>query len=865
MNRRLIVAVCLFLAAVLWWRLDIKSLQAAIEGQTARLSGSRLIAREVSLSLIHGVGLRLDQVSLNNPLLSMQAGHINIGIHLLPLLLGKIEVGTLDIHDATLKLDGDAAANLSASFASLPFERVHLIRSSIEDMRGISKLENIELDVRNIGPDREMLWEISSRQSDYSLHGHGQMAFRAGTVMSGFGKLKLTSIPASLLSVVAPTMLSDWFAGQSQRLSGGLTLDITRQRGWSLFGEVDAGGDEQHQPVRLRGKLSHPAAGELVWHDSFVHLDDRAVIALDGHCSQGQCESHLDARSMPVAAWLRLFPDAVDLPKTLAGKSRLEAMLRWHGDQWEASGSVRLNDASFSYRQQSRPLPALQLTVSELHGERNGWGGRAVITFPGIASEILLQADSSSAARVKHQPPSQSLLLTLASTKLADGVWQPFGNLLLSSLNIAPDLTGSGTMRAAVELQLQPQHSSLQLDLGADEARVAYAGQWEKPAGVVALCHGKVGWRSMISQPDGVQLDRCRVADAQLDTLAYHQKEKRESLALSGLTLDLDKLAERKLLLPDWLRLYHGRIEGSGQFDWLDGSGLLKRASGDWNLQQAGTFDWQLSGRVKVADGIFASDHLQLSGPLGQAELKGRFRATDRSGTINVLSGHLDWQALPGLPAGMADIHLAGHIAQGYVTALGYEWQGMSADYFMDQGHLVLKQGVVPFAGGQLQVDELMLTPVASSLRLDGKIRAKEVKLEQLPWLAEWLQADLSGKLGANIEVKGLFNQDGAVADMSAWQRSNGDLVVYSGSWLPRDSALRGLSAPGDFRKLQLRFRLQEQGVDIPSVELVRHGIRYRGQAAIAADGAISGGLKGGGAVTLQGQWPYPQWQPHLQ
>lgn len=865
MNRRLIAAVCLFLAALLWWRLDIKSLQAAIEGQTARLSGSRLVAKEVSLSLIHGVGLRLDQVNLSNPVLSMQAGHANISIHLLPLLLGKVELGTLDIHDATLRLDGDAAAHLSASFSSLPFERVHLIRSTVEDMRGGSKLENIELDVRNIGPDREMLWEISSRQAEYSLHGHGQLAFRAGAVMSGFGKLKLTSIPASLLSVVAPSMLSDWFARQSQRLSGGLTLDITRQRGWSLFGEVEAGGDEQHQPLRLRGKLSHPAAGELVWHDSFVHLDNRAVIALNGHCSQGQCESRLDARSMPVAAWLRLFPDAVDLPRTLAGKTRLEAMLRWQGDRWEANGSVRLNEASFSYRQQSRPLPALQMTVSELHGERDGWGGRAVITFPGIGSEILLQADSRSDTAAEETHSSQALLLTLASTKLADGVWQPFGNLLLSSLDIAPDLAGGGTMRAAVELKLQPSHSTLQLDLGADEARVAYAGQWEKPIGVVALCHGKVGWRSLISQPDGVQLDRCRVADARLDTLEYRQKEKSESLSLSGLSLDLDKIGESHLLLPEWLRQYHGRIEGGGRFDWLRGSGQLKGGTGDWNLQQAGTFDWQLSGRVKVVDGTFVSDHMQLSGPLGQAELQGRFRAPDRSGSINVLTGHLDWQAMPELPPVWEGTHLSGHIAQAYVTVLGYEWQGISADYVLDRGHLTLRQGAVAWAGGQLQADELMVTPMAASLRLDGKVRAKGVMLEQLPWLANWLQADLTGKLGANIEVKGLFDQNGAVADMASWQRSNGDIVVYSGSWLPHDPALNQLWSPGDFRKLQLRFRLQEKGVEIPAVELTRHGIRYRGEALIAADGLISGRLKGGGVLAIGGHWPYPRWQPQLQ
>lgn len=869
MNKRLLAVAVLLLAALLWWRLDVDALHAAIEQQTARLQGADLQAKGVSLSLMHGIGLRLDTVTFHAPRLSMQAGHVDISIHLLPLLFGKIEMGTLDIHDAHVKLDGDTLAALSVSFASLPFERVHMNRATIDDADGHAQLENLQLDVRNIGSDREALWELSARQSGYALQGHGQLAFRAGAVMSGFGKLKLKSIPASLLTTVAPAMLTQWLSHQNQRLTGGLTLDITRHHGWSLFGEVEAqagdatDGDDQ-QPVRLRGKISHPAAGELVWHDSFIHLQDRAVIALDGHCLSGKCESRMDARNVPVGAWFKLLPKTVALPRTLAGNTRLTAMLRWQGDIWQASGSLGLNQLSFHHGQQRLSLPAMRLAVSDLHGNKEGWRGQARVSFPHPGGEIRLQAKSGGYAGTQRQ--TEGWQLKLEPEELADGVWQPLGNLLLSCLKLSPELAGSGPLRAEVVLQQQPDHALLLLDFDTVDATVRYGKQWLKPGGLAGRCRTSIGWDAVISQPKSMQLDQCVLGQSQLAYLEYHQGQYTDRVQFSGLQLDLNSLNDKQLALPVWLQLYRGRIEGEGELGWKHDTGALADATGQWNLQQLGTPEWQLSGSLSARDGVMNSSHLQVSGSLGQAEFKGSFRLPTHRGWVDVLSGHLDWQAMPALPALWPDLHLNGKLYRMHVSIAGYQWQDIEADYRFVDGKFKLEHGKVGFAGGELETDGLLLAAAEGTLRIDGKIRARDLQLEQMPWLHQWLQAGMTGKAQANIELKGVL----PATDLADWRRSNGDVTIYSGSWTPQQAAPNEGDKPAannstplaEFRKLAFRFRVQEQFSEISGINLLSHGNRYRGSALIATtDGAISGVLSGKSSHVIDGTWPYPHWQ----
>jgi len=871
--RFLLATAVMLLAAILWWRLDVNVLHTAIEKQTSRLSGSRLEVRTASLSLIHGIGLRLDHVTFNVPGLSMQAEHMNITVHLLPLLFGKVEMDSLDIHDAHIKLGGSGIAALSASFASLPFERIELFRSTIDDAAGVSRLGNLHLDVRDIGLNSKTLLEVSARQKGYALQGHAQLLFRAGAVMSGFGKVTMKSIPAALLVTVAPAMLTKWLSRQHQLLTGSLTMDITRGRGWSLFGEIEArdnvaAGSEQQEQVRLRGKISHPAEGELVWHDSFIHLQGNAVIALDGHCLAGRCESRLDARNVPVKAWIKLLPDAVSLP--LAGNTRLTGMLHWHDDIWQATGKLGLNHLSFLHEKKMLSLPDMQLIASALHGNSDGWTGQALMSFPGLEGNTHVQAESNDGLHAQKK----GWQIKLASGQLADGVWQPLGNLLLSHLHLAPELTGSGSLQAEVVLQRQPGHSSLQFDFDAGKAVFNYGKQWLKPGGVAGRCRTSIDWQSHISQPDTVQLNHCVLGASQLDHLEYRQGKKLDSLKLAGLRLDLNDLRDKKLGLPAWLQLYRGRVDvDQGGLVWRHNTDDLVAANGQWKLQQMGTPGWQLTGSLKALGSVVSSDHLGVSGRLGQADLKGSFRLPTQRGWVDVLNGHLNWQMMPALPALWSDLRLSGKLHRMDVNIADYQWQNIVADYQFSHGLITLEHGKVGFAGGEMKTDELMLEPAAGILRIHGKVKARNVRLEQMPWMSGWLQANISGRMQANIELKGML----PVTGIAAWQRSNGDVTVYSGAWSPyvkqgdlkvKDSgkqmgAKRATKRLAKFKKLKFRFKVQKRAIEVSNIHLTSHGNRYRGAALVAADGAMSGSLSSGKkSYVINGVWPHPRWRP---
>ncbi|MDX8406614.1 MAG: glutamyl-tRNA amidotransferase [Mariprofundus sp.] len=887
MYRRLFAGVSLVLVAILWWRLDVDTLQTAIEAQASHLGGSGLQAQRVSLSLMHGVGLRLDDVTFTNTRLTMQAGHLNISLHLLPLLFGKIETGTLDIYDAQIKLRGDAVAGLSASFASMPFDRVQLTHSTLEDASDIPQLENLHLDVRNIGLDREALWEVSARQGGYALQGHGELAFRAGEVMSGFGKLKFKAIPASLLSAFIPVKLTRWLDEQKQFLTGGLTLDITRHDGWSLVGEIASQGQVsavsiEQSPVRLRGKLSQSIDGTLAWHDSFIHLQDSAVVALDGQCRQGQCETHMDARHVPIGAWFKLLSKPAVLPP-LVGDTRLTAMLNWHDDQWQATGKLGLSSLSYRHGGQTMALPSMRLSVSGLHGNQYDWMGQAQLSFADLEGKLDLQLESladqsGQESNTKSRLRDTGWQLKLASAQLADGVWQPLGNLLLSTLKLAPQLSGNGPLQAEMILKQYPEHAHLKLEIDAAEAAMNYVGRWQKSVAVAAFCRAAISWQSDISHPESLQLDGCHLASAQLDHLQYRQGSVLDRLQFSGLLVDMNVLNEHKVGLP----AYQGRLEAAGMLAWQHDTGKLVDAGGEWNLQQFGTANWQVSGDLTARDGIIGSEHLQVSGNRGQAELRGRMRLASHRGWVDLLSGSLDWKAMPPLPDIWSDFHVNGKVHQLHVNVAGYQWQDIDADYDLRHDRVKLLHGSVGFAGGVLDVEDLELIPVAGALRMDGKLKARDIQLEQAPWLSDWLQAGLSGKMQANVELKGSLPLKG----LADWQRSNGDITIYSGDWMPpagQGGELAGVQEAGmqqdvttpvagnddhvrvqsaaEFKSLIFRFRIHEQDAALSGIDLISHGKRYRGEANISADGVIAGTVQGNVPYHMAGIWPYPLWQ----
>ncbi|MDX8407733.1 MAG: hypothetical protein R8L58_05035, partial [Mariprofundaceae bacterium] len=92
------------LALLTWYRIDAFDLQGYIAEQNSSLTDTTLEVRGSRISFLHGLGLRLDGVHVTTPSFKLESGHVDVGIHLLPLLLGKVEISGLAIHQGEFRL-----------------------------------------------------------------------------------------------------------------------------------------------------------------------------------------------------------------------------------------------------------------------------------------------------------------------------------------------------------------------------------------------------------------------------------------------------------------------------------------------------------------------------------------------------------------------------------------------------------------------------------------------------------------------------------------------------------------------------------------------------------------------------------------
>ncbi len=852
--RRILLAGAGLLAigAVLFFRLNSADLSDHFYGNFGSATDAVLTANHSELAFIHGIGLRLDGVSLVHKQYEMQAGHLNISLGLLPLLLGKIEVNTLDIHDATITIHPESLQLTSTAISSLPVKRIHLIRSRILTPDGTELLNNLQMELRDIGPNRETLWELSARQDEQSISGNGRLLFRAGEIAGGFGKLKLNQLRLSGLKPFVPETLIAWLEDKGKFISGALTLDIPGQQIWSVFGSVELKNNNGKTALNLRGKLSHPAEGKLAWHDSFMSFGKHAVLAIKGGCEKNSCNTSVDAEQVPLSEWFSFLPESVTFQRNISGITNLKADIEWDKKAWQGHATLQLKKAAFHHGEDNIPLPDLQILAGEFSGSAQNWNAKAAIN--------TAQGSDSNAINIRSSLSVNGDKDMFISTDAADAtLWQPLSNLLLASLGMDPGLEATGQLSGTLHLHQQISGKSLEIDIDATQAQIGYAPWFEKPQHIAALCRMKIGFSE--NSPTTVSMQHCQLDKSSLAQLKWSVDKGQYKLALDQLDLNLDQLRNLSVQLPAYTYRLKGLLKGSGHTSWSDhDSDWFGHMSGHWQLQNLGTESWLANGVVDVKHGIVSSSQLQVSGPLGKAELKGSYEISKQRGNVDIIAGNLDWKTATFPGDFWQKVSLNGQIQHVGLTLLGNHWYEIQSDYSLVEGKLKLKELQSILADGSFTSKQLTLFPAThelttteelatdadNGLGIQGYIRTENVQLHKLRRLGEWFQADISGKLHANIKLNGDISQ----TSFAAWQYSNGDILIYNGSWKQQMEAESlterlGIKTPlfnaYAFSKLGFRFHVDRDRVDVSNIKLVRHHQQYRGKAGITSELHLQG------------------------
>jgi len=581
------------LALLFWYRLDLPDMNAYIDRQTGQLANTRVTIRDSQLTFLHGFGLRLNKVSVDRPDYRMQADQIIVGVHLLPLLLGKIEISNLDIHDGTFSISPSALPDFSTgSLATLPVERIQLIRCRLVTDSGKEVLENIQLDLRDIGSDRETLWELQAQKGEQSLRGHGRLDFRQNEITTGFGKLKLSQVSVSSLQPFAPAMLASMFGNGKNQVSGTLTMDITGRHAWAIFGEMELQSSRYEQPLRLRGKIDHPDDAHVEWRDSFIHFDDKTAIAISGQCEKSRCENSIKANNIPLSAWLPLLPDNAGEAWKLAARTDINGIVTWQPSAWQASASLKLSRLSYVKGENRITIPDITMGQTTARGTKSSWQINGTAGFAGSADTLGFGIKGEGGKSLAH----------LQSSHLGK-IWPILGNVLLAEWNFQPSLKGQGFISGSIELGRQGSERSLKVDLNADQAGIQHP-EFSKPPSIVAACKASLSWQeARNSMPASALLDQCRLHTSHVEMLQWKYSDKTYRLSNKGINVDFDALQKQGMKLPGILQAFHGQISGSFSTSWADASDAewpwVTHASASLNLQGLGTSDWQASGLMR--------------------------------------------------------------------------------------------------------------------------------------------------------------------------------------------------------------------------------------------------------------------------
>ena len=866
--RRILIAsaALLIFGITLWFRLDVVTVKSHFDREIAKFADIELQTEQSSLTFLHGIGLRLDTVSLKHQQYHINAGHININIRLLPLLLGKVEVDTLDIHDALIKIRPGSMQLTSTSLSSLPVERIHLIRSNIQTMDGNQLLNDLHLELRDIGPNRETLWEIQAQQDKELISGHGRLEFQRGEITSGFGKLKLEQVALERIQPFTPKAVHPFINQKNGRLSGALTLDIVKNSDWAVFGELKLSSDDYETPIKLRGKLNHPETDHVNWHDSFIHLGDSAVIAIDGQCLTDNCTIRLQASGIDLETWSPVIPAGITFHQQLSGSTKLDAIINWDNESWQGEIGFNLKEGRFNYKDDEISLPELQLHASKLSGDATSWQAEASLTAPDISGDMQISSSQQSSGRKQ---------MNIVGNVVESELWQPLSNLLLASLDIQPAISASGTINGKLELLQQGTNKTLQLELDTGLAKISYGNLFHKPENIPALCKAEIQWSDSDSLAiKSVSLQECRIGNGTLEQLNWSRKNRKQHLKISKLDLNLNQFKAKSIRLSEQTNAFRGSIKGSSSSSWTDKNKnlWLQNMSGNWKLQSFGGEDWHASGLIKASNGKFSSDRLLLDGLHGTAELKGHLSLADQRGSIDVLSAQQDWSKLPSPPAVeiLNNVRISGAIKQAQLNLLQNGWQDIHALYVWKQGELKLKDLKSSVAGGLITSRNLVLQPKQDGLLgIHGKVRLKDLRLENIQGLDPLMQAEMKGVLHANIELHGTMPN----MNTAQWQQSNGDILIYSGEWTQQAKAESlteklGFKTPETishaFKKLEARFRIDALNTTLSSIKLQQMGDKYRGKAKISAEGKLAGRIEKQDDLTshtLSGEWPYFTWQ----
>ncbi len=850
------LVVCLMLllviSGVLFLRLNPERLGTSIRSQLQQGLGWKIMAGPASLSLLGGASLRIQDVGLEGKgrAWRLHADSIRIGLSPWSLLQGKARAETVDIIRPVLTLPKLPSIKHATSVAwptSLMQIRIRQGRIQIAGSTVSRKMDGM---VRRINGEKELTWELQSKFLGGDVSSQGRIRYRARNYPAVFGKIHVRRIALSRLPENMAAIHFPFLAYGT--LDSTLTFDVHKKKAWSVFGDATFHAKQKSMPPMLwRGEISGKNFQQFAWHDAFLQLGQKTMLAITGGCAQKQgCNFGIHTRN----AEIPLILEAVNLHWPVKGTLDATSSFSWKGGQWSATGKLVSHHISWSGI--SVPDVAISVPDARYHAPEH---------FELANMRLQSAATKKSIVLDKFIKSGKRWSLDAHAKNIADG-WVPLTNILLKSYGMAHGLRGKGTLTAELHASASADHTGFDFSLDGSRAQLGYAEKFEKPGGI----------RASISAHINIKGSRASllIRDVKLGNSHAEQvqwmlgKEKPEWLSAKRIWIDLSELKQDGIIFPAVTDGWHGAIRGRfSRVRPVAGTpvaGWFSQSGASFQLRAFGPKGDSWDGLIGIRNGELSTRNLRW-GTVGQhAHLDGTINLASGQGDVNLRDAALSWGRGDTWPAWLAHAKLHGRLHNINLDWMENAWDGLHGTYRTDGQHIILRKIHGRLAGGSIQSSKISLVLMPAAVRFSGNMRMATVRLSKLRGFSEALGANLGGYMYLNANLEGELPW----RIKPAWQ-GNGDIEIQHGHWQSADKKLEitvgdlrlktGEKTP--FSHFTTRFYLKNKMLRLTRMRLKIGEKRIVGHAFLYPNGAIRGNLKirdghGVRESKILGNWP---------
>lgn len=841
------IAIGASLCLLLWWRLDTADLRQRAVDRLQQVLHMPVTVGEAELILTHGLSLRLHQISFGRAASwRLQAQWADIDFSLAALLLGQLQVNGVYAMAVQVHVPAATTWAFPKLDVGLHVDRLQLRNVSLHLGDDRLALRDGLLDVRDLGGNDKLRWEINARMAEGDMQSQGQAVLVEGLAKTAFGKVKVAQAPI-------PAMLDAYLpAGfPYRRMSTALTFELAAGGHLQVFGDVNLPPPSSALPaIAVRGKLAAQLPhGDVSWHDGIAHIGTTAI-ASEGTCSNGNCqiELHTKVAKLPdlAAVWPRLMP--------ARGRFDADLRLHWRSRRWSLDGDVHGDKLAW----QAVNLPAVDAALQGLSGNGRSIGAltQATLTQKGKNGAIILTGFHFGERQWRGD---------IGLERVQDW-WVDAAAAALGLSGYPANLKADGVVRGDLHIDHNQEETNIAFDVDAEQAAFDLTQMLAKPKGVAAAARGR--WHKS-GERQALVLEHLKLADAAITGLDWRQQGGRYDVAVASMAVDFSQLRDAGIRLPpDWQSV-HGGMRGSLGFSYTGGDerGWLATTHGRLQLNGWGMGQHDLSGSIKIERGLARSSKLSWQYGESHAELGGALHLVQLAGEVNVDHGVMGWPPAASLPAWLMPQYIHGRIRDTSIHLFGQDLTEVNARYALRQRQAHFDRLRALWHGGRLAGKGVRLDLGANSVKLAGRLQLGGADLDRVTG-ERLLGSGLEGRIFATMQISG----DIPFKDWRSYA-GNGDITIYGGTWyggdFDRAMAGEGGALPAGethFSRLDMRFRLEEGKLSIPRLSLHTRHWRLAGQVTLHADARLAGRLEAlpatataqvqGAGLRLGGLWP---------